>query len=85
MIFAGNYGYSRLAADATRVILCKSLGGFLCDTSGTITVTALDNAGDTLLLDDFAVTAGNFYPIPIKVPEKGVRFESTDAAGLIVG
>jgi hypothetical protein len=86
MIFAGAYGYSRLTAGATVNVKSQSLGGFLCDTTGTITVTMTHGANNAkVLVEDLPVTAGQFYPMPIKVTAEGVRFVSTGAEGLIVG
>lgn len=52
-----------LAADATLSVQGPQMGGFLCVTGGTLTVT--DSAG-TVEVNALPVTAGIYYPIPIR-------------------
>lgn len=51
-----------LGVNGTAVIHSEQIGGFLCQTSGTITI----NRGATAvpLLTAFPVTAGIYYPMP---------------------
>lgn len=58
--FRENYRMQAVDVDTTVNIVGDTLGGFLCKTSGTITVT--DN-GDTVV-DAVPVTAGGYYPVP---------------------
>lgn len=62
----------------------SALGGFLCTTSGTITLVA--NASDNgqpsrTLINAMAVTAGVYYPLPFFVSTNGGTF--TTAGGAI--
>lgn len=60
-----------MAADATQEVKGPSLGGFLCKTTGTITVSYIDAAGSTIkMVDAVPVTAGVYTPIPILSPNK---------------
>lgn len=53
-----------IAANTTVTILGQSIGGFLCKTSGTITVV---NSQGITVVDAFPVTSGSYYPLPIFV------------------
>jgi len=62
-----------MAANAVLTITGPYLGGFLCKTSGTITIVSKDAGGtiDVTLVDAVPVTAGIYTPIPIVVPATG--------------
>lgn len=66
-----SYGYVQFAADADGLVIGLtnggSIGGFLCQTSGTIKLNK-DTSGGATIVDTLAVTAGIFYPIPLAVP-----------------
>lgn len=51
-----------MAANATVTTPSSGLGGFLCVTSGTITVT-MNNTAATPMLTAFPVLAGVYYPL----------------------
>lgn len=46
----------------------QSIGGFLCITDGTLTIE--DNKG-VVLLDEFPVKAGSYYPIVMYIGANG--------------
>ena len=52
-----------LAANATLQVAGPQMGGFLCVTGGTLTVTDSEGAVEVNALP---VTAGVYYPIPIR-------------------
>lgn len=53
-----------VGANTTVIILGQSIGGFLCKTSGTITVV---NSLGVTVVDAHPVTAGLYVPLPIYV------------------
>ena len=57
-----------MALNSTRALTGPSIGGFICVTTGTLTVN--DSAG-TAILSAFPVTAGNSYRIPMYVGQNG--------------
>lgn len=61
MLVNESYSPVAVAAGATVTFTANRVGGFLCTTSGTITVK--DGAGNTVV-NALAVTAGVFHPIP---------------------
>jgi hypothetical protein len=52
-----------LSTNATLQVAGPQMGGFLCVTAGTLTVTDLDGLVEVNALP---VTAGIYYPIPIR-------------------
>ncbi len=52
-----------VAADGTVVVNGPQMGGFLCVTGGTVTVT---NDDAVVLVNALPVTAGVYYPMPIR-------------------
>ena len=52
-----------LAANATLRVEGPQMGGFLCVTGGTLTVT---DSGGVVEVNALPVTAGIYYPIPIR-------------------
>jgi hypothetical protein len=71
-----------LGANSTVRINSQGTGGFLCTTSGTITLVR-DNGGGstTTLINAMAVTAGIYYPLPFLLGQYGGTF--TTAGGAI--
>lgn len=61
-----------LAANGSATLTGSMVGGFLCITSGTITITGLTDAGASrTIVNALPVTAGVYYPIPFYIGEKG--------------
>lgn len=50
-----------VSVDGTQVLTGVNVGGFLCKTSGTISLVQADS---TVIVDEVPVTAGGYYPIP---------------------
>lgn len=53
----------RVTANATLAIQGPSMGGFLCTVAGSVTVR---DSSNTILVDALPVTAGIYYPIPLR-------------------
>lgn len=64
------YDYLNAAANSTKAINTKALGGFLCTVSGSLSITATE--GGASIVSALPVTAGIFYPIPIVLPSGGI-------------
>jgi len=62
-----------VAANATVAITSSSIGGFLCVTSGTITIVANPQDGKvaTTIVSAFPVTSGFYYPFPFYLSSNG--------------
>lgn len=60
-----------MAANASRDLESLGLGGFICVTTGTLSVTRKDGATTTPLLTAFPVTAGVVYGLPIYLHTRG--------------
>ncbi len=72
-----------VAADSTTQILNQSIGGFLCKTAGTISVT---NSRSQTVVDAFPVSAGVYYPLPIYVGFPNATFVTAGgASGSLLG
>lgn len=72
-----------LGAGASTVVGGTRIAGFLCKTTGTLTVTDADG---TTLVDAVAVTAGQFTRLPIhfNTPQGGTVSLTTAAGTLLV-
>lgn len=57
-----------------------SIGGFLCTTSGTVSLNLGIDGSGTLIVDAVPVTAGVFLPMPFTIPP-GVGMYATLAGG----
>lgn len=61
-----------IAADGTILLSTGQVGGFLCLTSGTITVTRNNEDGTTtVIVNGVPVTAGVYTPIPFLLSSHG--------------
>lgn len=58
--------------------------GFLCTTTGTITISELSKDGASTLVDALDVTAGNWVDIPMKIGTGQVRVVSASAIGVLI-
>lgn len=61
-----------MAANSSLKVSKQSIGGFLCVTSGSVTVK--DYVGNDLV-DELPVTAGVYHPIPIYLGPHGGTIE----------
>lgn len=77
-----------VGAGATVKIDSSYVGGFLCTTAGTITITRNDQGGGTTaLLTGFSVVATgglNFVEIPMFIGPDGGTITSTGAVGVLL-
>ena len=64
------YSTLLLGANASVEIRSVALGGFLCKTSGTISVTRGVNQPQ-LIVDAHPVAAGSYYPLPFLLSAHG--------------
>lgn len=65
----------------------NSIGGFLCKTAGTVTVTKVNEitgANDTII-DTHPVTAGVYYPLPFHLGSNGGTFTAAGGASGTLG
>lgn len=68
MVVSERYTAQLLAANSTNTLNNNAIGGFLCKTAGTITVTT---AIGRLVVDTFPVAAGVYYPMPFYLGGSG--------------
>lgn len=73
-----------VAAGATVDFDASKLLGFLCTTSGTITISRRINGGITTIVNALAVTAGDWVDIPINLGSPQGRVVSASAVGVLV-
>lgn len=83
MVITERYQPLPLAANSTTLIRSDHIGGFLCTTSGTITVVVNNDigTGTTTIINALAVTAGVYYPLPFYLGKTGGSI--TTAGGAI--
>lgn len=74
-----------LAANATAVIPEQSIGGFLCVTAGTITITSTRVAGPFTIVNAMPVAAGVYYPIPYYLGSNGGSVTLAGGASGVLG
>lgn len=74
-------------ADSTVNITSESVGGFLCQVAGTITLVSNTNDGQPArtLLSAFPVTAGLYYPLPFFIGYNGGTFTTAGGAAGLLG
>lgn len=68
MIVQERYKPILMTANSSYVLNTLNMGGFLANTDGNITVTAINGA---VLVSAHPVTAGVYYPIPILLGNGG--------------
>lgn len=75
-----------VAVNTAVTITSNSTGGFMCSTSGTITLVsaAADGKVQTTLLV-LAVTAGVYYPLPFYIGKEGGTFTTSGGAAGLLG
>lgn len=76
----------QVGAGATVKFTSNSIGGFLCVTSGSITVTAVDDFGNSVtVVPVTAVTAGTWLPLPFYLGTQGGTIVSSGGAVGVLG
>ena len=73
-----------VGAGATVDFDASKLSGFLCTTSGTVTISRRDANGVTTIVNALPVTAGEFHDIPIMIGAGQGRIVSASAVGVLV-
>ena len=68
MVIQERYNYRPMGVNSTAVINGQKIAGFVCITSGTLTIT--DGTG-TVVLNAFPVNAGSTHPLPIFLNQIG--------------
>lgn len=87
MLNTERYTAVPVAANTTVPIYGQSIGGFLCTTSGTITLVANVTAShpQRTLINAMAVTAGVYYPLPFYIGKNGGTFTTAGGAVGLLG
>jgi hypothetical protein len=84
MFVSGPYNYVPMGVDETVEVKSTQFGGFLCENGGDITIT-MPGTPDVVVLNAFPVTAGEFYPFPMKIALNGATVElDNGASGLLL-
>lgn len=74
-----------LGAGASESIRASRIGGFLCTTTGTITIVRNDGGGSTTtLVNALPVTAGEWVDIPMLIGSNGGTITSASAVGVLM-
>jgi len=60
----------------------QQIGGFLCQTAGTVSLTTVSG---TVILNAFPVLAGVYYPMPFYVHTQGGTFTTAGGASGVLG
>jgi hypothetical protein len=76
----GRFQPQLIGVDGTYVGTNDSLGGFLCKTAGTLTVTRADSV---LLVDALPVSAGIWYPLEFFVGDGATVTLAGGASGTL--
>lgn len=76
-----------IGVNGTAIISGDSIGGFLCKTAGTITVTEVNeiNGAAVTIIDTHPVTAGVYYPLPFFLGSNGGTFTAAGGASGTLG
>lgn len=81
---SSHYKALPIAADTTTVIQGSHIGGFLCTTTGTITINRIDEGITTVIVDELPVTAGQWVDLPFYVgTDARSNIVTTGAAGTL--
>lgn len=81
------YSAFLMAVNQTRISASDHIGGFLCQTAGTITVTVPDLPGtsEITIIGPFPVSAGVYYPMPFYVGPRGCTITTAGGASGTMG
>lgn len=76
-----------IAANASFTLATNSVGGFLCKTAGTISVTRTNQltGASELIIDAHPVSAGLYYPLPFFLGSAGGVFTAAGGASGTLG
>ncbi len=76
-----------VGVDATVPINSDSVGGFLCKTAGTITVTKVNelSGANVTIINAHPVSAGIYYPLPFFLGSNGGTFTAAGGASGTLG
>jgi len=76
-----------VAANATVQVSANAVGGFLCTTAGTYTLTRNASGGNPALtlLTAQPVSAGVYYPLPFYLGTQGGTFVAAGGASGLLG
>lgn len=72
-----------VGVNTTTLLNSNALSGFLCKTSGTITASYA--SGTRVVIDNFPVTAGQYYPLPFLLSHNGGTFITAGGASGTLG
>lgn len=81
-VVSERYNPEVVGVNATITLTADSIGGFLCVTSGTVTVV---DARGTTVVNALPVTAGGYYPIPFYLEGAGGTVTTAGGASGTVG
>lgn len=87
MVIQERYAPLVVGVNATVTINNQSVGGFVCQTTGTITLVAaeVDGKPSLTILSAFPVTAGVYYPLPFFLGKNGGTFTTAGGASGTLG
>ena len=76
-----------VGVNGTFKIESNSIGGFLCKTAGTISVSDFNEltGATVLVIDAHPVTAGVYYPLPFYLGSSGGTFTAAGGASGTLG
>lgn len=77
MVIQEQYTPQLMAANTSFTTMSQKIGGFLCVTAGTLTITRGDSA---VRLNAFPVTAGTYIPLPIFLGNYGATISLAGGA-----
>lgn len=82
MVIQERYVPLVVGVNATIRVTNQSVAGFICQTTGTITLASLVSDGQPALtiLNAFPVTAGIYYPMPLYLGQNGGNFTTAGGA-----
>ncbi len=82
MVIQERYAPLPVGVNATVIINNQSVGGFLCQTAGTVTLAAPATSGSPAIaiLTAFPVLAGVYYPMPFFLSKDGGTFTTAGGA-----
>lgn len=72
-----------VGANTDLPITAISVGGFLCKTAGTIRLVR--GSTSVVVIDDFPVASGQYYPLPFLLGERGGIFTTAGGASGTLG
>lgn len=81
MVITERYAPFVMGVNQSRTNESDHIGGFLCITTGTLTVEVVDLTGSyAMLINALPVTAGVYYPLPFYTSARGSRITTAGGA-----